>query len=119
MNEWIREKLKQLPVDRLTPKDFLRYNGHYTPQSQFLISYPSQIRMVDYVLQMDELASNFNTLMGVYGLSAEMLAHKKNVARNGTAGDLQVTDFDSETLSLCRDRYGDDMSITSKQDLDA
>jgi hypothetical protein len=112
MNEWIRHKLEQIPAGRLAPKEFLNYNGHYTPQSQFLMSYPSQIRMIDYVLQMENLAPEFNALMKAYGISAEMLPHRKNAARNASAGDLEASHFDAKTLDLFHERYGDDMDIT-------
>ena len=115
MNEWIRDKLEQIPPGRLAPTDFLNFNGHYTPQSQFLISYPSQIRMVDYVLRLENLATEFNALMKAYGISAEILAHRKNTARNGTKGDLDASYIDAKTLTLFHERYVDDMEIYNRK----
>ena len=116
LNEWIEDKLTQLSKDRLSPKDFLNYNGHFTPQSQFLISYPSQIRTVEYVLRMDNLTSEFTALMKAYGISAEMIPHKKNAARN-TTDDLGANSFDSKTLALFRKQYGHDIEILRQQKL--
>ena len=111
MNEWIRDKLEKIPTGQLTPRDFLEYNGHYTPQSQFLISYPSQIRMVDYVLKMENLSTEFNALMKAYGITANIQAHRKNTARNGTTGDLDASHFDAKTVALVDERYGEEMEM--------
>jgi hypothetical protein len=116
MNEWIQHKLRQMPADRLSPKDFLNYNGHFTSQSHFLVSYPSEIRMVDYVLRMDNLSSEFTALMKAYGISVEMSPHKKNVARNDTS-DLDSRHFDSETLALLQEHYGRDVEILTNKRL--
>mmetsp|Transcript_76336 Transcript_76336/g.221634 ORF Transcript_76336/g.221634 Transcript_76336/m.221634 type:complete len:120 (-) Transcript_76336:1768-2127(-) len=111
MNEWIQHKLEDLPIgDHYKPKDFLNYNGHYTPQTQFLISYPSEIRMVDHVLRMDNLEPEFNALMKAYGISVEMLPHKKNAARNETS-DLEAGHFDQQTMGYLDEQYGDDVDI--------
>lgn len=116
MNEWMQHKLQQMPADRLSPKDFLNYNGHFTSQSHFLVSYPSEIRMVDYVLRMDNLSSEFAALMKAYGTPVEMSPHKKNVARNDTS-DLDSRHFDSKTLALLHEHYGRDVEILTDKRL--
>lgn len=110
MNEWLQHKLHQLPKGRMSPKDYLNYNGHFTPQSDFLVSYPAEVRMVDYVLTMDNLEQEFNALMKAYGISAEMPAHKKNAARDGVV-DLQAEHMDATTLDLIREHYHHDVVI--------
>lgn len=110
MNQWLQTKLEQIPIETLEPQDYLSYNGHFTPQSQFLVSYPAEIRMVDYVLTMDNLAPEFNALMKSYGIVAEMLVHKKNAARNGT-DDLDARHFDAKTLALLHERYSHDLQV--------
>lgn len=115
MNEWLQDKLKQMPAGEMTPKQFLLDNGHYTPQSQFLISYPAQIRMVDYVLDMHNLTPEFNALVKAYGINVEMLPGRKNAARNGTGGDLDASHFDERTLALFHERYGDDILIANQR----
>jgi len=67
--------------------------------------------MVDYVLKMENLATEFNALMKAYGITAKILSHRKNTARNGTAGDLGASHFDAKTVALFHERYGEDMQI--------
>lgn len=110
MNEWIQHKLQQVPTKAMSAQDLLNYNGHFTPQSHFLVSFPSQVRMVDYVLKMDNLSSEITALMKAYGGWAMMPSHKKNAARNETH-DLEARHFDAKTLSLFQERYGHDVDI--------
>lgn len=116
MNEWVQQKLQQMDKGHLTPKGLLNYNGHFTPQADFLVSYPAEIRMVEYVLQMDNLSSEFTALMKAYDIAAEMLPHKKNAARNDT-NDLEARHFDSETLALVHERYVHDLEISKYRKL--
>lgn len=110
MNEWLQHKLDQLPKGQMKPKDYLNYNGHFTPQSDFLVSYPAEVRMVDYVLNMDNLQEEFNALMKAYGISVNMPVHKKNAARNNVA-DLQADHMDRRTHRLLRKHYHHDVAI--------
>ena len=116
MNQWLRDKLDQMSHQDMSPQDYLSYNGHFTPQSHFLVSFPAQIRMIDYVLRMDNLKSQFHALMTAYGIDAEMLDYRKNVARNDT-GDLDARHFDTKTLALLNDRYEHDVAILQNQKL--
>lgn len=117
MNQWIQQKLE--PVlqhhDRMTPKDLLNYNGHFTPQYDFLVSRPAGIRIVDYVLRMDQLTHQFSRLMQAYDLPVSMSEHKKNVARNDTK-DLDSSHFDARTWDLIHQIYGHDVEIMQKRD---
>mmetsp|Transcript_85553 Transcript_85553/g.238061 ORF Transcript_85553/g.238061 Transcript_85553/m.238061 type:complete len:118 (+) Transcript_85553:1-354(+) len=116
MNEWVQQKLQQMDKGHFTPNGLLNYNGHFTPQADFLVSYPAEIRMVEYVLQMDNLSSEFTALMKAYDIAAEMLPHKKNAARNDT-NDLEARHFDSETLALVHERYVHDLEISKDRKL--
>ncbi len=116
MNEWLQPKIEETPTSHFSPKDYLSYNGHFTPQSQFLVSYPAEIRMIDYVLRIDNLEPEFNALMNVFEISAEMLAHKKNAARNDTL-DLEVVHLNAKTLGLLHERYGHDIDILNNRKL--
>ena len=110
MNEWMRGKIEELSEENPTPKGYLAYNGHLTPQYDFLVSRQSQIRMVDYVLHMDNLDTEFSALMKAYGIPAEMLPHKKNAARDDP-NDLGPQHLDSTVLELVNQKYGVDAEL--------
>ena len=93
-NEWIQRKLND--QERDTALGYLMDNGHFTPQYEYVMG-PNQVRMVDYVLKLEQVDAQFPRLMKAFGLPQVQLekvnalgAHeRKDVARLGV-GDLDV-----------------------------
>lgn len=115
LNEWIYSKIG-VPANttgshRMTPEDYLDHNGHFTPQYDFLVSRMAEIRMVDYVLRMDDsLEDDFATLMEAYDIPAAMPPHKRNAARNETH-DLVPNHYDAATLAAIERKYREDLDL--------
>jgi hypothetical protein len=78
MNEWLRAKLlQQHSGDDYDEKDqpqpaissssqyYLQDNGHFTSQYDFVFG-PHQVRMLDYVLRMEDLNESFPRLVAAY-----------------------------------------------------
>jgi hypothetical protein len=111
MNGWLQKKLTHTPTSELSHKDYLHENGHFTPQYEFIVS-SGDIRMVDYVLRMDNLQSEFPALMKAYGINASLPINKRNSARNDT--DLEATHFDETTETLIHKKYGHDFDLMQR-----
>jgi hypothetical protein len=103
MNGWLKEKLHRLPAMGMSANDYLDHNGHFTPQSHFVFS-SFDVRMVDYVLRMDTLQTDFPRLMDAYGLDVKLPSVKTNTARNSSA-DLDAESIDSGLDELIREKY--------------
>lgn len=108
MNNWLQQKLNHLPVSGLSHKEYLHENGHFTPQYDFIVS-SGDIRIVDYVLRMDNLQSEFPAMMKAYGIDAKMPENRRNAARNST--DLEATHFDKKTEALVHKIYEHDFEL--------
>jgi hypothetical protein len=115
MNEWLGNKLQDR--DRGTAEAYLRDNGHFTPQYEYVVG-PNEVRMLDYVLTMEEsngvsLAEQFGKLMRAFKLSRIQL--KKQNALGAAARDsqthLNVSHLDGNTVSGIHRMYPEDFPL--------
>jgi len=85
MNEWLSQKLHDRERD-----SYVTDNGHFTPQFEFIFG-PNEVRMLDYVLQMDNgrLSEDFDRLMHAFGLDKVKLK-KVNALGAAERGDAQT-----------------------------
>jgi hypothetical protein len=105
-NEWIQGKLS---ASRSLAVDYLEQNGHYTPQYDFIVA-NGNVRMVDYVLRMKELKTEFQPLMDAYGIHVALPTHKKNAARDEIT-DLSVEHIDKTTDNMLIRIYEHDFDL--------
>jgi hypothetical protein len=105
-NQWLQEKLS---ANRSSPADYLDQNGHYTPQYEFIMA-NGNVRMIDYVLRMHDLKTEFQSLMDAYGIHATLTTNKKNAARNETT-DLSVIHIGKKTDNMLVQVYGQDFDL--------
>ncbi|CAB9521029.1 Sulfotransferase family [Seminavis robusta] len=108
MNEWLQNKLSHKDFDKA--KTYLQDNGHFTPQYNFLVT-KNQVRMVDYVMSMDELPTQFAGLMDAYSLRIKMAKKKINAARNSTT-HLEPKDLDSVTVKSIQKVFRHDFDLS-------
>ena len=111
MNEWLSQKIRNRETD--SGSSYLIDNGHFTPQYDYIYG-PNQVRMLDYVLFMDQEQFNedFQTLMNAYGLPQVQL--KKLNALGATARSdthLDTSHLDPKTIQWIHNMYPDDFSI--------
>jgi hypothetical protein len=109
LNEWLERQLHRRTTKQLTAQDYLDYNGHFTPQYDFVVS-PLGVRMVEYVIRMDEMMKEVPALMQAYGLNILLPSRKGNTSRNHSS-DLQVDNIDSHVQGLIREIYLDDFKL--------
>ena len=105
-NEWLQEKLS---ANRSLAADYLNQNGHYTPQYEFVMA-NGNVRMIDYVLRMHDLKTEFQSLMDAYGIHATLTTNKKNAARNETT-DLSVIHIGKNTDNMLVQVYEQDFDL--------
>lgn len=110
MNEWLQNKLSHKDFSKA--ETYLEDNGHFTPQYSFLVT-EQGVRMVDYVLNMDDLPEQFKGLMDAYSLNIHMVTKKMNVARNSTT-HLQIKDLDTATVKSIQKVFQNDFALNSK-----
>jgi hypothetical protein len=120
LNEWIEMKLQQRPSTTtkkdapstiLSAEDYLYENGHFTPQSHFVVTPKTHVRYAEYVLRLDgSLSENFQLLMRAYGLHVRSPPTKTNTVRNETT-DLQGDDINSRVDELLHRRYQQDFDV--------
>ena len=110
MNEWLQNKLSHNDLSKA--ETYLEDNGHFTPQYSFLVTQQG-VRMVDYVLNMDDLPEQFEGLMEAFSLNVHMVTKKMNAARNSTT-HLQVEDLDSVTVKSIQKVFQNDFALNSK-----
>ena len=110
LNEWMQDKLLHVGTNRSLAKAYLDHNGHYTPQYDFVINTNGNVRMIDHVLRMTDLQTEFPRLMKAYGLPVTMPVVKKNMARNDTR-DLDIRHLTAETRRLIYQRYQRDFDL--------
>jgi len=122
MNEWLSNKLQNRKRD--SGMAYVMDNGHFTPQYEFIFG-PHEVRMLDYVLRMDDdtessLADDFERLMNAFNLKNDVQLEKLNAlgaaARGGT--HLDVYDLNRNTLQWIHYVYPDDFALGgyAKQD---
>jgi hypothetical protein len=123
LNEWLERKLQPQPQisssaennskpRRMSARDYLRENGHFSPQSHFIVTPTTNVRYVDYVLRLDgSLERNFQRLMKAYGLDGiQAPPTKTNTVRN------DITDLNAENINprihrLIHEKYHHDFDI--------
>lgn len=114
MNEWLSNKMKQQKRD--SGAAYLMDNGHFTPQYDFIFG-PNEVRMLDYVLTMDDphesLADQFNRLMDAFGMSDVRLVkfNALGAADRDSETHLGVKHLNPTTISLMQSLYADDFSL--------
>lgn len=94
-------------------------NGHFTAQYEFVFG-PHQVRMLDFVLRMDDSAftTNFARLVNAFGL-ADIRLKKINAigaAKRDSEAFLQVGDFDNQTKNWIRAEYAQDFEFGDYQE---
>jgi hypothetical protein len=108
MNEWLQNKLSHKNFSEA--QSYIQDNGHFTPQYDFLVNRHG-VRMVDYVLRMEELPEQFHQLMDAYSLDIRMEDKKMNAARNSTT-HLEVEDLDETTIKAVRRVFPNDFDLS-------
>ena len=111
MNTWLMNKLRDREKDSALA--YLSDNGHFTSQYEFVVA-PNQVRMVDYVLRLDEsLSVQFSQLMQSFGLGNIGLKKQNalGAAVRNEKSHLGVDDLDNATLSLIHKLYKDDFEL--------
>lgn len=112
MNEWLSQKLRDRERD--SGMAYAMDNGHFTPQYEFIFG-PHEVRMLDYVLQMDNgrLSEDFERLMHAYGLDKVKLK-KVNALGAAERGDAQthldVHNLTETSLKWIHDLYEHDFA---------
>ena len=112
MNEWLSQKMQNRQRD--SGKAYLEDNGHFTPQYEFIFG-PHEVRMLDYVLQMDngKLTEDFERLMHAFGLDQVQL-QKVNALGAADRGDsqthLDVHNLTETSLTSIHELYAHDFS---------
>jgi len=108
MNEWLQNKMSKR--DFTDAKTYLQDNGHFTPQYDFLVT-NHEVRMVDYVLQMEDLPQQFESLMSAFSLDIRMARKKMNAARTSGA-HLEPNDLDAKTVASIQKVFSHDFELT-------
>lgn len=113
MNEWLRQKIQNRKHD--SGLAYVLDNGHFTPQYDFIYG-PHNVRMLDYVLQMDdgELSTDFPKLMQGFGLDKVQLEKVNALGaaeRDGDTHHLDVQHLDPSSQQWIQDLYGNDFVI--------
>lgn len=110
MNEWLQNKLRSQHKEP-SAEGYLTDNGHFTPQYDFIFG-PHEVRMLDYVLRMDDdLDESFDKLMAAFS-SSELKLKKFNsigAQQRDKESQLNVKHLNSETLSIIQKTYEKDM----------
>lgn len=112
MNEWLENKLQSQHKDP-SAEGYLMDNGHFTPQYDFIFG-PHEVRMLDYVLKMDDgLGESFATLMAAFALSELKLEKFNSIGAQERDKEalLNVNNINSKTLSIIRETYEKDVSF--------
>lgn len=106
-NEWIQRKLNDRERD--TAFGYLLDNGHFTPQYEYVMG-PNEVRMVDYVLKLEQVDSQFPRLMKAFGLPRVQLekVNALGAQKRKDAARLGVGDLDVATRKLLHQLYNHD-----------
>ena len=108
MNEWLQKKLSHKNYS--LAETYLQDNGHFTPQYDFLVT-KHEVRMVDYVLQMDDLSNQFARLMSAFSLDIRMADQKMNAART-SGSHLEPSHLDKRTVSSIQKVFAHDFDLS-------
>jgi hypothetical protein len=117
MNEWLSNKLQNRERD--SGMAYVTDNGHFTPQYEFIFG-PHEVRMLDYVLRMDDdessLADDFGRLMDAFDMDSVRLEklNALGAESRGSSGEtlhLDVHDLNSSTLQWIHYVYPDDFAL--------
>eukprot|EP00977_Amphora_coffeiformis_P009337 scaffold2120_cov169-Amphora_coffeaeformis.AAC.19 len=114
MNQWLHKKVQEWE-SQTAAEYYLADNSHFTPQHEFLVG-PHQVRVVDYVLRMDDpdlpLTEQFTRLMKAYNMPSDMTLPFMGAisagARN-TTDHLTVDNLRQSTLDRIRHHYEKDL----------
>jgi len=106
-NEWIQRKLNDREPD--TAFGYLLDNGHFTPQYEYVMG-PNDVRMVDYLLKLEQVDAQFPRLMEAFGLPRVKLekVNALGVGKRKDAARLGVGDLDVDTRKLLHQLYSHD-----------
>ena len=112
MNEWLGHKMQNRQRD--SGKAYIEDNGHFTPQYEFIFG-PNEVRMLDYVLQMDsgKLSEDFERLMHAFGLDRVQLEKQNALGaadRGGSQTHLDVHNLTEASLQWIHTLYSHDFS---------
>jgi Sulfotransferase family len=111
MNEWLAYKLEDR--NRHSALDYLMDNGHFTPQYEFVFG-PNEVRMLDYVLQMDDLTTQFPQLMSAFGLNRVHLEKRNAIGatnRGESQTHLEVKHLAKTALGAIHNAYPHDFAL--------
>ena len=122
MNAWLQRHLQE--THETSALEYLMHNSHWTPHSDYVMA-PHDIRMLDYVLRMDDpqqFHNDFARLMKAFGLSDLQLREMQSIGSHGqdsgAQGDgaddskpvkLTTADLTQETIALIEDKYQKDL----------
>lgn len=112
MNDWLQRKIQERP-ENPSAEGYLMDFGHFTPQHEFIFG-PHEVRMVDFVLPMDDsFGESFETLMEAFLLPEIKLQRFNAIGAEERKVDthLNVTHLDHKTLSIFKERYSEDFSL--------
>lgn len=104
MNEWIQDKLRQKQNN-----SYLDDNGHFTSQYDFIFG-PNQVRMIDYVLKLENLGEPFRDLMQAFTLERVHL-EKRNALGAAERKDSHSNALGDLTKSMVQKVYRDDFAF--------
>ena len=109
MNEWLRSKMREQDQEP-TGKKYITDNGHFIPQYDFIFG-PHQVRMIDYVLKLDDdsLSEDFSRLMQAFSLERLKLKKINAIGAVERSEDhLGVADLDENTRTAIQQLYAKD-----------
>jgi hypothetical protein len=86
-----------------------KWSLHSTIQYEFIVA-NGNVRMIDYVLRMDALKTEFQPLMDAYGINATLPTRRMNVAQNETT-ELTVKDIGTKTDNMLVQIYEHDFDL--------
>lgn len=111
MNEWLVRKMRDRAWN--SSLAYVADNGHFTPQYDFIYG-PNQVRMLDYVLKMnDALADDFQRLMVAFdrpGVQLKKMNALSAVARGDSQTHLDVHNLTAATLRVIHEMYSLDFT---------
>ena len=109
---FFNDKLRKKLVDGLNYtedlKTYFRGDGHLIPQYDYVVG-PRNVRMVDYVLQLENITQQFPYLTQAYGLKM-FLGKRTNVHKNETI-QLSSKDLDDGVMERMKNLYHADFGM--------
>ena len=108
MYEWLQNKLSHKNYS--LAETYMQDNGHFTPQYDFLVT-KHNVRMIDYVLNMEDLETQFASLMKAFGLNLKM-AGKMNAARTSGGTHLEPQHLNQQTVNEIQHVFAHDFELS-------